>query len=87
MCNYLFLVFYRIYNQGFDIPVEKLYPAVEFPVSAGTPMISPLIKWDHTNEYFVSDTDNTENGVEQHFNILLSKDDFKFIEGHKIDSN
>jgi len=35
----------RLYNCGLQPQVAKLYPPVEFPVSRGTPMISPSIRY------------------------------------------
>ncbi|XP_063696021.1 fatty acid synthase-like [Culicoides brevitarsis] len=77
----------KIYHQGYDIPVEKLYPPIEFPVSAGTPMISHLIKWDHSTDYLLVklDGDSRERGAEQKFNIVLTSKDYEYISGHKID--
>lgn len=33
-----------LYNMGFQPQISNLYSPVQFPVSCGTPMISPLIK-------------------------------------------
>lgn len=33
-----------LYNEGFQPQIANLYPPVQFPVSRGTPMISPLIR-------------------------------------------
>lgn len=62
---------------------------MEFPVSAGTPMISPLIKWDHTDNLLVCNLDvhSKEKGAEQKFQIVLSSKDYEYISGHKIDGN
>jgi hypothetical protein len=35
--------------------VSKLYPAVQFPVSRGTPSISPLVSWNHTDDWHILD--------------------------------
>jgi fatty acid synthase len=35
--------------------VSKLYPAVQFPVSRGTPSISPLVSWDHIENWHILD--------------------------------
>lgn len=40
-----------MFENGIDMDVSKLYPAVEFPVSRGTPMISPLIRWEHSEDW------------------------------------
>lgn len=34
----------KLYNAGLQFDLAKLYPSVEYPVSRGTPMISPLIR-------------------------------------------
>jgi len=31
-----------------NVNSNKLYPAVEYPVPTGTPLISPHIQWDHS---------------------------------------
>lgn len=35
----------KLYNVGLQPQIANLYPAVEFPVSRGTPMISPLVRY------------------------------------------
>ncbi|XP_023313028.1 fatty acid synthase-like [Anoplophora glabripennis] len=42
-----------LYIKGYNPHVHKLYPRVDFPVSRGTPMISPYIRWNHSAEWFV----------------------------------
>lgn len=34
-----------LYNLGFQPQISSLYPPVQFPVSRGTPMISPLVRY------------------------------------------
>ena len=41
----------KLYNIGFQPQIQNLYPEVQYPVSRGTPMISPVIKWDHTEDW------------------------------------
>jgi hypothetical protein len=41
-----------MFENGIDMDVSKLYPPVEFPVSRGTPMISPLIRWEHSENWW-----------------------------------
>jgi len=36
----------KLYNSGLQPQIANLYPPVEFPVSRGTPMISPSIRYD-----------------------------------------
>lgn len=35
----------RLYNVGLQPNIANLYPPIEFPVSCGTPMISPYIRY------------------------------------------
>lgn len=72
---------------GVDFPIEKIYPAVEFPVSRGTPMISPLIRWEHNEDYFVTKFENQRSNKsgERRAIINLSELDYQYIEGHVID--
>lgn len=67
--------------------VPEVYPKVEFPVSRGTQMISPNIKWDHSEDFFVIDyKDNMEEySAERKVKISLTDSDFEFVAGHLID--
>ncbi|XP_051523082.1 fatty acid synthase-like [Myxocyprinus asiaticus] len=38
----------KIFMNGINVNSNKLYPSVEYPVPAGTPLISPHIQWDHS---------------------------------------
>ena len=42
-----------LYQNGFNLSIERIYPEIQFPVSRGTQSISSLIKWDHKETYFV----------------------------------
>lgn len=33
--------------------ISRLYSPIPFPVSRGTPMISPLVKWNHDKDWYV----------------------------------
>ncbi|KAJ8030395.1 Fatty acid synthase [Holothuria leucospilota] len=43
----------QLFTLGLTLDLKKLYPPIEYPVGAGTPMISPGIKWDHSKEWAV----------------------------------
>jgi fatty acid synthase len=72
---------------GVDMKIEKLYPPISYPVSRGTPMIAPLIKWDHSEEWFVTRFDLFKKNLsgERKITVKLSDQDFEFIAGHTID--
>ncbi|XP_070493665.1 fatty acid synthase-like [Chironomus tepperi] len=74
----------KLFENGVDLDLSKLYPAVEFPVSRGTPMISPLIKWDHEATYPIITTDGKPCN-EKVFDVHLSEHEYAYIAGHEID--
>ncbi|XP_015113123.1 fatty acid synthase [Diachasma alloeum] len=77
----------ELYDVGLQPEIWKLYPEVKFPVSRGTPMISPLIKWDHSEDWFVScykQKDRTTSG-ERQVELSISDEEFEYMAGHIID--
>lgn len=77
---------FRLYLHGFQPSVDKLYPTVKFPVSIETPMIGPLIRWDHSQSWFVATFHHaTDAKVEHRHKINLTDEEFANIIGHKID--
>ncbi len=44
----------HLYTLGFNPLIEKLYHKVDYPVSSDTPLISPLLKWNHKKKYTVT---------------------------------
>ncbi|KAL5275973.1 hypothetical protein ACFFRR_001663 [Megaselia abdita] len=85
--NYLLSSLGRLYNSGVDFPISKLYPAVEFPVSRGTRGISSLVKWDHSEDWFITKYENmqTKSSGERLFKLTLQSDNEEFLAGHIID--
>ncbi|XP_025994131.1 fatty acid synthase isoform X2 [Solenopsis invicta] len=77
----------RLYNYGLQPQVANLYPAVEFPVSRGTPMISPSIRWDHSENWFTPSYKIQKHAKfrERYIEISLEDEDFDFMGGHVID--
>lgn len=74
---------------GHNPDVAKLYTPVKFPVSRGTPMISPLIKWEHGEDYFV-----LSFRPEDHPKVFCLKfavdpkdSEWSFVKGHIVDGN
>jgi fatty acid synthase len=77
----------KIYMHGVDLAIENLYPPVEFPVSRGTPMISSLIKWDHSEDWYVPrfEVQRKSESGERKVKLSLSDPEYEFIVGHTID--
>lgn len=65
--------------------LDTLYPAVNLPVSRGTPMLSPLIKWNHDRNSTVY-TSNNDMGTKSDYVIAidLKTKKWDFILGHVI---
>lgn len=67
--------------------IEKIYPEVQFPVSRGTPMISPLIKWDHSEDWYVPcfEIQRKSESGERKVKISLDDLEYDYVVGHTID--
>ncbi|XP_036142985.1 fatty acid synthase-like [Monomorium pharaonis] len=76
----------NFYNYGLQPQVANLYPPVQFPVSRGTPMISPSIRWNHSEDWFIPDC-NTHKYLkrERYIEISLKDVDYDYFAGHVID--
>ncbi|XP_055640185.1 fatty acid synthase-like [Toxorhynchites rutilus septentrionalis] len=77
----------QLYLSQHDLNLLNLYPPVEFPVSQGTSMISPLIKWDHRESCMVARFEfcSARSSTVQKYKISLSDKEFQYITGHCID--
>lgn len=65
--------------------MAKIYPAIEFPVSRGTPMISPNIKWDHSEDWFVVKFESKISRSEKIVTVNTGDPEYEFVSGHLID--
>ncbi|XP_062930495.1 fatty acid synthase [Mobula hypostoma] len=52
----------KIYASGVNLDSNKLYPPVEYPIPAGTSLISPSIVWDHSQIWDVPKTEDFSSG-------------------------
>ncbi|XP_070509346.1 fatty acid synthase-like [Chironomus tepperi] len=75
----------KIFENGVDMDIQKLYPAIQYPVSRGTPMISPALKWNHSENYFVGNFDTYNIYEKRNVVINLSDKAYEFVQGHIID--
>ncbi|XP_011503081.1 PREDICTED: fatty acid synthase [Ceratosolen solmsi marchali] len=77
----------QMFNSGLHPQFDKLYPRVSYPVSRTTPMISPHIKWIHTDDWYVTSYRLQEKitSGERAVRVTYSDEDFEFMEGHVID--
>ncbi|XP_033219715.1 fatty acid synthase-like isoform X2 [Belonocnema kinseyi] len=77
----------KLYSAGLNPQISKLYPSIEYPVSSGTPSISSLIQWDHSNDWYTSfyEKPQEQKQAEMKFPIKLENEVWEFLKGNKID--
>ena len=80
-------MFCRIFDAGLNPQLEKLYPFVEFPVSKCTPMIAPLIRWEHSEDWYITSYQMQEKikSGERTVVITLKDDELEYLSGHVVD--
>ncbi|XP_044740687.1 fatty acid synthase-like [Chrysoperla carnea] len=83
----LFTTIGNLYTKGFNPQLAKLYPDVLFPVSSGTPMIAPTVRWDHTREWPVPKEgyNYQKKSFEQSIIIDVNNPEYQNLTGHIID--
>ncbi|XP_063632471.1 fatty acid synthase-like [Cydia splendana] len=75
----------KLYAFGAQPQVSRLYPAVSWPVSRGTPALAPRVRWDHSAEWRVADFSSDRSaGAGTVFQYDLGKSENAFIAGHCI---
>lgn len=74
---------------GLDFSIKNLYPPVQFPVSSGTPMISPLIHWDHSADWYVPyfSREHGFKSSKRQITVNFELPEFNFILDYKVDGN
>ncbi|KAL0105747.1 hypothetical protein PUN28_015883 [Cardiocondyla obscurior] len=77
----------KLYNAGLQPNIARLYPPVEYPVSRGTPMISPSVRWEHSDDWYVTSykTQKKITSGERNVTLTLSDEDTEYMNGHIID--
>lgn len=72
---------------GILMPIERLYPAISFPVSRGTQMISPLVLWDHSQDWFSGEYNekSAQISCERKLVVSIDNDENAYMAGHVID--
>ncbi|XP_026314570.1 fatty acid synthase-like [Hyposmocoma kahamanoa] len=43
----------KLFVHGYNLDIAALYPAIQFPVSTNTPMLSHFVEWAHTEKWNV----------------------------------
>jgi fatty acid synthase, animal type len=73
-----------LFTNGVDIDIAQLYLQIQFPVSRGTSMISPILKWNHDDDHFVPYFDTFSHFGRRNLIINLSDKNFEFMKGHVV---
>ncbi|KAJ8954469.1 hypothetical protein NQ314_007075 [Rhamnusium bicolor] len=74
----------KIFLAGGQPNLTNLYDGVSFPVSRGTQMLSPLVKWDHSVTWFVPYWTNKDYFGEI-ITVNLCDEKYSYLAGHNID--
>lgn len=86
--SFAFYYIFRLFTYGIGMQVDQLYPQIEFPVSRGTPMIGPLIKYDHELNWTVPNLSTMKNNLfERKVTIDIAQEEYSYLAGHIIDGN
>ncbi|XP_073462807.1 fatty acid synthase [Aquarana catesbeiana] len=81
----------KVYLSGINVHCNNIYPPVEYPVPAGTPLISPLFQWDHSQTWDVPKPEDFPAGSGGStsttvYNVDMNPDSPDiFMSGHCID--
>ncbi|OXU25389.1 hypothetical protein TSAR_001850 [Trichomalopsis sarcophagae] len=83
----LLQAFGKMFNVGLQPQLANLYPPVEYPVSRSTRIISPLIKWQHSEDWYVTSFKSNQKitSGERIVKVSLSDTEYEFLAGHVVD--
>ena len=86
--DFLFQNLGKLYDLGLNPKIENLYPHVEYPVPKGTQSISSLIRWDHSQNWLVTQYPeyfNPSSSSDYVVKVDLSDNEDEYLAGHCID--
>ena len=86
--DFLFQNLGKLYSLGLNPKIENLYPHVEYPVPKGTQSISSLIKWDHSQNWLVTQYPeyfNPSSSSDYVVKVDLTDNEDEYLSGHTID--
>ncbi|XP_064478735.1 fatty acid synthase-like [Ornithodoros turicata] len=79
----------KLHTQGVDLDVSALYPPVSFPVPRGTPNISHLVGWDHSESWTVVNYNDFSTSAQVSEEVVEvdvgGSEDDEYLAGHQID--
>ncbi|CAH0402597.1 unnamed protein product [Chilo suppressalis] len=76
----------KLFMGGYIPKASVLYPKIDFPVSTGTPMLSHLVEWAHTERWplAVSIAANLKNAYAAKFLVCLHDPEYSYLSGHIV---
>ncbi|KAK6640571.1 hypothetical protein RUM44_012267 [Polyplax serrata] len=85
--DYLLGAIGKLYEAGCQPQLANLYPTVEYPVSKGTGMISPFVRWEHSQDWYITSYRMQEKlkSGERSVVVNVKDEDFEYLTGHVID--
>ncbi|XP_028912877.2 LOW QUALITY PROTEIN: fatty acid synthase [Ornithorhynchus anatinus] len=80
----------KLHLSGVNVDSNKIFPPTEYPAPVGTPLISPFIKWDHSQTWDVPTPKDFPNGSGDDSSSVYTVDTGSespdhFMTGHCID--
>ncbi|KAI5632865.1 acyl transferase domain-containing protein [Phthorimaea operculella] len=85
--QFLFEAFGKLYEMGYNLKVNELYPKIQYPVSTETSPLSHLVEWYHEDDWLLCTSTHTrqENkkiACSRNLAISIEDDEFTFLAGH-----
>ncbi|XP_047538484.1 fatty acid synthase-like [Vanessa atalanta] len=83
----LFTSLGKLYEAGLNPHLANIYPTIKFPVSQGTPMLSHLVEWEHSEDWFVTihEAKTKMQSGEMTVATYVNGEMTEFMAGHVID--
>ncbi|XP_053616908.1 fatty acid synthase-like [Plodia interpunctella] len=83
----LFTALGKLYEAGLNPQLANIYPHVAYPVSTGTPMLSHLVEWEHSEDWYVTSYRAQEKmkSGERTVRMSIVDEDSEFMAGHVVD--
>ncbi|XP_047538487.1 fatty acid synthase-like isoform X2 [Vanessa atalanta] len=77
----------KLYEAGLNPHHANIYPSIKFPVSQGTPMLSHLVEWDHSEDWYVMSykAQDKMNSNERTVKMSITNENYDYMVGHVVD--
>lgn len=78
----------KLYTLGLNLDIENLYPKIEWPVARTTQSLSSLLKWDHSQKYYVKkypEYHNFSTSSDFYIKISVQESDWSFLRDHTVE--